>query len=89
MKNVINVTSKSIKNTANDLNHMQLNNRGTNFTATLKQSSSFIDIGSEKNLMKKMNHIEKLNFQSHETLNVNLNMNFVFDNQSFKITLLI
>ena len=35
MNDMTNITSKSIKNTVNDLNYMQLNNRNTNFTTTL------------------------------------------------------
>lgn len=45
---MIDVTSKNIKITDNDLNYMQLNDRNTNFTATLTQNSSFIDIDSKK-----------------------------------------
>ena len=33
--------------------------------------------------MKNMNHIEKKSFQLNKTLNINLNLNFVFDNHSF------
>ena len=85
IKNMSNVTSKSIKNTVNNLNHMQSDNRNTNCTTTLRQKFSFIDIDSEKKLMKKINHIEKRSFQLNKTLNVNLNMNFVFNNYNFKI----
>ena len=45
---MINVTSKNIKNTVNDLNNMQLNYYNTNSTATLRQSLLSIDINSKK-----------------------------------------
>ena len=50
MKNMINVTSKSIKNVVQNLNYIQLNNRNANFTAIIKQNSSSIDIELKKSL---------------------------------------
>ena len=73
---MINVTSKNTKNTANDLNHMQSNNRNTISTSTLKQCFSSIDLDLKKKWIKKI--------LLNKTLNINLNMSFVFDNYNFK-----
>ena len=63
---------------------MQSNDRNTNSIVILTQSFSFVTIGLEKKQIKEINHNEKFLFQLNETLNVNLNMNFVFDNHNFK-----
>ena len=59
VKDIINVTSKNIKNTANNLNRMQSNNNNTNSTTFLSPSSLSIDINSKMKMMKTMKHIEK------------------------------